>query len=120
MDDLSSLVNTSAIGCHISDACIHIVFYADDLCLMAPCAIAVQKLIIFFWLYSIEIELNFNATKSYCISFISKNYKLLIPTLYLNKLPCLFTGFTKYLGFTFSSNNCYANDMLKQMRMFYC
>ena len=35
MDDLSSLLNTSRIGCHISDVCINHVFYTDDLCLMA-------------------------------------------------------------------------------------
>ena len=32
MDDLSSLLNTSRIGCHIDDVCINHVFYADDLC----------------------------------------------------------------------------------------
>ena len=42
MDDLSSLLNASRIGCHISDVGINHVFYADDLCLMAPCAIALQ------------------------------------------------------------------------------
>ena len=67
MDDLSSLLNTSRIGCHISDVCINHVFYADDLCLMAPCAIALQELINICCLYSIEIDLNFNATKSYCM-----------------------------------------------------
>ena len=36
MDTLSSLLNASRIGCHISDVCINHVFYADDLCLMAP------------------------------------------------------------------------------------
>ena len=45
IDDLSSLLNTSRIGCHIDDVCINHVFYADDLCLMAPCAIALQELI---------------------------------------------------------------------------
>ena len=67
MDDLSSLLNTSRIGCHISDVCINHVFYADDLCLMAHCAIALQELINICCLYSIEIDLNFNATKSYCM-----------------------------------------------------
>ena len=37
MDDLST---DSGIGCHIDDLCINHVFYANDLCLMAPCAIA--------------------------------------------------------------------------------
>ena len=40
MDYLSSLLNASRRGCHISDVCINDVFYADDLCLMVPCAIA--------------------------------------------------------------------------------
>ena len=45
MDDLSSLLNTSRIGCHISDVCINHVFNADNLCLMVRCAIALQGLI---------------------------------------------------------------------------
>ena len=43
MDDLSSLLNTSRIGCHISDVCINHVFYADDSCLLAPCATSLQE-----------------------------------------------------------------------------
>ena len=45
MDDLSVLLSQSGIGCHIDDLCINHVFYADDLCLMAPCAIVLQELI---------------------------------------------------------------------------
>ena len=40
-------INASRMGCHISDVCINHVFYADDLCLMAPCAIALQDYLIF-------------------------------------------------------------------------
>ena len=42
-----SLLITSRIGCHIDDVCInHVhVCYADDLCLMPPCVIALQELI---------------------------------------------------------------------------
>ena len=79
-----------------------------------------QELINICCLYSIEIDLNFNATKSYCMIFTPRNYKRLIPPLYLNKLSVLYTDSIKYLGYTFSSNNCDDNDMLKQMRMLYC
>ena len=120
MDDLSSLRNTSWIGCHISDVCINHVFYADDLCLMAPCAIALQELINICCLYSIEINLNLNATKCYCLIFTPRNYKRFIPPLYLNKLLVLYTDSIKYVGYTFSRNNCDDNDMLKQMRILYC
>ena len=44
MDDFSSLLNASRIGC-VSDVCINHVFSADDLCLLAPCAIALQELL---------------------------------------------------------------------------
>ena len=43
MDDLSLRLSESGIGCHIDDLCINHVFYADDLCLMAPCALALQE-----------------------------------------------------------------------------
>ena len=101
IDDISSLLSTSMIGCHISDVCINHVFYEDDLCLMAHCAIALQELINICCLYSIEIDLNFNATKSYCMIFTPRNYKRFIPSLYLNKLPVLYTDSIKYLGYTF-------------------
>ena len=40
MDDLSKLLINSGIGCFIDNVCFNHVFYADDLCLMAPCALA--------------------------------------------------------------------------------
>ena len=120
MDDLSSLLNTSRIGCHIDDVCINHVFYADDLCLMAPCAIALQELINVCYQYSNEIDLNCNATKSFCVAFTPKHYKLLLPSLFMNSLPILYADSIKYLGFIFTSNNCDDSDILKQMRMLYC
>ena len=59
MDDLSVLLSQSGIGCHIDDLCINHVFYADDLCLMASCAIALQELINLCYDYSIGIDMNF-------------------------------------------------------------
>ena len=100
MDDLSSLLNTSRIGCH-NDVCINHIFYADDLCLLTSCAKALQELINICCLYSIEIDLNFNATKSYCMIFTPRHYKRFTPPLYLNKLPVLYTDSIKYLGYTF-------------------
>ena len=45
MDDLSHLLISSGIGCFLDKVCFNHVFYADDLCLMAPCAIALQELL---------------------------------------------------------------------------
>ena len=56
--------------------CINPVFHADDLCIVAPCAIALQELIGLCYEYSVDIDLIFNATKSYCVAFTPKLYKL--------------------------------------------
>ena len=38
----------------------------------------------------------------------------------MNISPIMYTDSIKYLGFTFTSNNCDDADILKQMRMLYC
>ena len=70
--------------------------------------------------YSNEIDLNFNATKSYCVALTPKHYKLLLLSLFLNSLPILYADSIKYLGFIFTSNSSDDSDILKQMRMLYC
>ena len=59
----------SGMGCYVDNVCANYVFYADDLCLMAPCAIALQQLINVCHRYSIIVDLNFNALKSFCFAF---------------------------------------------------
>ena len=61
-----------------------------------------------------------NATKSFCVAFTPKHNKLSLPPLFMNTLPIMYTDFIKYLGFTFTSNNCDDADILKQMRMLHC
>ena len=73
---------------------------------MAPCAIALQELLNNCNRYSVEVNLNFNATKSFCVAFTPKHYKLSLPALFMNTLPIMHTDFIKYLDFTFTSNNC--------------
>ena len=70
--------------------------------------------------YSVEVNLNFNTTKSFCVAFTPKHYKLSLPPLFMNISPIMYTDSIKYLGFTFTSNNCDDADILKQMRMLYC
>ena len=46
MDDLSNMLIRSGVGCYIDNICVNHAFYAEDLCLMAPCAITLQDRII--------------------------------------------------------------------------
>ena len=59
LDDLSKLLISSGIGCFIDNVCFNHVFYADDLCLMAPCAIALQELLHICHNYSIQSYYNY-------------------------------------------------------------
>ena len=68
-------VHDSGMGCYVDNVCVNYVFYADDLCLMAPCAIALQQLINVCLRYSIIVDLNFNELKSICFAFTPKPYK---------------------------------------------
>ena len=83
MDDLSNMLIRSGVDCCIDNVCVNHVFYADDLCLMAPCAIALQELLNICHSYSIIVDLNFNAKKSFvlhllldCLSYLYHIYTL--------------------------------------------
>ena len=70
---------------------------------MAPCVITLQDLLNICYLYIIEINLNFNATKSDFVAFTPKHNKLSLPPLFKNTLPIMYTDSLQYLGFTFTS-----------------
>ena len=108
------MLNDSGVGCYIDNVCVNHVFYADDLiCLMAPCAIALQQLINVCQRYSIIVDLNFNALKYFRFAFILRLYKLCLQYVHINKVPLVYVDFMKYLGFTFSRKHKYDDDMLR-------
>ena len=117
IDDLSNLLISLCVGCFLNNVCFNLVFYADDLCLMAPCAIALQELLNTCHRYSIIADFNFNALKSFCIAFTPKFFKLFFPKLYINTAPNPYTDSLKYLGFIFTNSHKDDSDVLRQMRM---
>ena len=70
MDDLSNMLSRSCVGCYIDNVFVKHVFYADDLCLMAPCAIALLELLNICHSYSIIVDLNFNAKSHFVLPFL--------------------------------------------------
>ena len=70
--------------------------------------------------YSIEINLNCNALKSYCVAFLPKLYKLALPVSHINSMSISYKDSIKYLGYIFSNNNNDDAEMLRQMRLLYC
>ena len=57
VDKLSALLNNSNLGCTIDNVSFNHLFYADDLCLLAPCAIALQRLIHICEQYGVEHDI---------------------------------------------------------------
>ena len=64
VDDLIARLRKRGIGCHIIELFIACLFYADDLCLIAPTRSAMQELINCCQEYCAECCLSFNIKKS--------------------------------------------------------
>ena len=119
IDDLSQDLATCKSGCYINEQCMNHVMYADDICLLAPSAMGLQRLLDVCFDFSIRNDIMFNPIKSVCVVFKSKSNKLYCPTVSLDCDILEYTAYTKYLGFTFSMNVQDDDDMLRQMRTLY-
>ena len=93
--------------------------YADDTCLMAPTATAMQNLLDVCHNYGAPNDILFNPLISVCIVYKQKYYKLFCPSINIGSQPIRFVNETKYLGFTFCNLNKDAKDILRQMRSVY-
>ena len=60
----------SNVGCYIIDGqCMNHLMYADDICLLAPTAIAMQQLLEICNDYGVARDITFNPLKSVCLVF---------------------------------------------------
>ena len=90
--------------------------YADDICVMAPTAIALQMLLDVCFEYGIANDLLFNPVKYVCIIFKSCRFKSYCPTVSIGAEPLTYVNTVKCLGFVFCENKTDDEDMLKQLR----
>ena len=103
IDDLSNKLAKCKVGYYIDNLCMNHVMYADDICLMAPSPAALRELFDICYDFSVQNDLSFNSSKSYCMIFKPKSYKLSCPRLYMDNKLLKYTDDIKYLGFTSSS-----------------
>ena len=110
VDDLSDKLVKRKIGCHIDNLCMNHVMYADDICLMAPSPASLQELIDICYDFNVQNDLSFNSSKSFCMGFKPKSYKLSCPILYIDNLELKYADHFKYFGFTFRMPKiCFVN-----------
>ena len=84
LDGLSSLLRKCNVGCFIDNVCTNHLFYADDICILAPSAIGLQKLIDVCVSYGIDHNIIYNPLKTKCVAILPQGYKLKIPSVSLN------------------------------------
>ena len=113
-------MNTSSNGSSnksvfILHLCSHLLLnekHTDDICLKAASPAALQELIDICYDFSVQNDLSSNSSKSYCMVFKPKSYKLSCPKLYMDNQLLKYTDDIKYLGFTFSSDQKDDKDLL--------
>ena len=119
MNDLSVCLTQCKAGCHLNETVTNHVMYADDICLMAPSAMALQKMLNFCYEFSLSNDIIFNPIKSQCMVFKPNRFKLYCPAVYLNGNIIDYVEKTKYLGYMFTNNKQDDVEMLRQLRLLY-
>ena len=115
MNGLYGALSHCKAGCYINKQCMNHILYGDDTCVIAPTAIALQKLLDVCFEYSIANDLLFNPVKSMFIVFKPCRFKLYCPTVSIGKEPLTYVNTVKCLEFVFCENKKDAEDMLKQL-----
>ena len=82
VNELANKLIACKAGSYFNDMCINHVLYADDICLLAPYASAVQSLLDVCYQYGTDNDILFNPMKSVGTVFKSKAYKRFTPTLF--------------------------------------
>ena len=72
VDDLSKHLHDARWGCFIGHHCINHILYADDICLLAPSALGLQKPLEMCYGFSQDNDIIFNSLKSVYVVFRPK------------------------------------------------
>ena len=119
MNKLSRLLVMNNVGCYIDVQCMNHLMYADDICLLAPTAIAMQQLLDICNDYGVANDITFNPLKSVYLVFRPAKYKLFCPRVHNGRAQPEYVYNAKYLGYMFCENEKDDCDMLRQPRTLY-
>jgi len=119
IDDLSNLLHNLNIGCFVGFTCVNHLFYADDICLLAPSAMGLQQLINVCEQYGSEHDILYNPIKSKCMAVLPNRYKLTVPTVTLNNIDLEYADNIKYLGVVLQNNLKDEADIVRQLHSLY-
>ena len=118
MDGLIQRLKERGIGCYILNIFLACLFYADDMCLLAPSRSAKQELLFVCEQYCDEFCLSFNVNKSKYLIFGDMKCKNVDP-LFLNGKPIDTVSKWNYLGTTITSGNRVSFSTQKELSAFF-
>ena len=114
VNQLSNKLIACNAGCYFNSMCINHVVYADDICLLAPTARAMQC-----YEYGTDNDILFNTIKSICTVSNQMIKNCNIPFVAIGHEALKYVSESKYLGFSSSDSKCDDCDMLRQLRSIY-
>lgn len=98
MDELSSQLNATKVGCFIGGVSTNNICYADDMVLLAPSLNGLKKLIAICEQYAKSHDMIYNEAKSVVMVFRFKKSPSVIPPIQLNNKTLQVVSKVKYLG----------------------
>ena len=119
MDDLIKKIRAKKLGCHIVDLFIACIFYADDVCLLAPTRHAMQVLLDTCSEYASLWCIKYNEKKTK-VMFFGKGFKSVsCAPLFLNGRAINFEPEWKYLGVVIVTGNGFSCSARRPLAAFY-
>lgn len=119
IDDLSRLLSACSTGCYVNGMCANHLFYADDICLLAPSSNAMQHLLNICVSYGEQHDIVFNAQKSLHLVFKPRQFNARLPSIHLNNAALPLVDNAKYLGVFLQPNLKDDIDIQKQYSRLY-
>lgn len=118
--DMLTVIESSQLGCNIGGLSLNVLAYADDIVLIAPAWITLQRLIRLLHINAKLIDMFCNAKKTMCMVFNPKDRKKIINTSFpqftLDNISLQYASEFKYLGHLISNNFTDDTDIQREVR----
>ncbi len=119
VNKLSDSLYECSAGCTLNEVVINHLYYADDLCLIAPSAHGAQKLLNVSLEFASKYDILFNEKKTVCIVYMPKYLKFKAPRLVMNDVCINYEVSAKYLGCYMTDDMSDNLDLQRQLRSIY-
>lgn len=119
VDDLIVNLKVNGDGCHVGSRFLGCVLYADDLLLLSPSVIGLQKMLDICSIYGTVHNIQFNPNKTVSVAIGKRMSSRNVSNVSIDDQPIPWVDQLKYLGVTFNVNVALTVDVSFIKRKFY-